>query len=304
MKFRFVFFCNSMLLLFSCWVAANDLLSLQPYPNARELMHSAVSSNDYLLALGSYKKVDGNWVVDRFQHLSGNLERLTFELPANTSAEQGFNFYKEQLEKYNVRELFYCKARDCGTSNSWANNHFKIVQLYGLDQHQFYAAYEITNVDKMPYYLEIYAVVRGNKRAYVHLDMLHVDKVDDFGVASSPETLLKLLSNNSYYVFPELVVKDSQEKLVLQLKKAHVQALAELLRLQPSMTIVLVGHDYSPVDLELQQQASKAYAEQIKSTLVAEGVDPKRLRTFGIGSLAPAGKGDRQARVEVVKIGG
>jgi hypothetical protein len=302
MKLRLNYFSTLAIFLLSFYAGASEL-SLQPYPNARELMHSATITTDYLLALGSYKKVDGYWVVDRSQHLSGSLERTTFELPANHTAEQGFNFYKEQLEKYNTRELFYCKARDCGTSNSWANNHFKIVQLYGLDQHQFYAAYEITSAEKMPYYLEIYAVIRGNKRAYVHLDILHVDKVDDLGVASSPETLVKILSSNSYYVFPDLVVKDSQENLVLEVKRGHIQALVEVLKLQPSLRIALVGHDYSAVDLELQQQASKEYAEQLKAALVAQGADPKRLRTFGVGGLAPAGKGDRQARVEVVKIG-
>src|SRR6478609_6255347 len=139
-------------------VSANAAdLKLQPYPNAREVFHSNNVTSDYVLALGAYKKVDSNWLIDRSQHLSGNLERTTLELPADHNAENGFLFYKEQLEKYNLRELFHCKARDCGTSNSWANIHFKIIQLYGLDQYQLYAAYEITNADEKPFYLTLYA---------------------------------------------------------------------------------------------------------------------------------------------------
>ncbi len=317
-------------------ISAVDL-KLQPYPNAREVNHSNTIASDYLLALGSYKKVDGNWMVDRSQRLSGTLERITFELPADHNAEEGFSFYKEQLDKYNLRELFHCKARDCGTSNSWANNHFKIIQLYGLDQYQFYAAYEITNANEKPFYVVLYAVMRGNKRAYVQLEILHVDKVDDIGVASSPETLLKLLTLNGYFVFPDFAVKDVQSSSLpqgkttqaqakagelqsktgelqgktgepqakteeLQVKSAHVQALVNLLNLQPTITIALVGHDYSAISLEQQQMVSKKYAEQIKAALVTQGIDPKRAQTFGIGSLAPAGRGDRDVRVEVVKI--
>ena len=278
-------------------------LNLQTYPNAREVFHSEGQEDSFLLALGSYKKVDSNWQVDRSQHLSGMLERTTFELPADHHAENGFSFFKSQLDKYNLRELFYCKARDCGTSNSWANNHFKVIQLYGLDQYQLYGAYEITNADEKPFYVVLYAVMRGNKRAYVQLDILHVTKVNEFGVASSPETLGKLLNTNGYFVFPDFVSKDAQGSLHLQVKQVHIHALASLLALQPKLTLALVGHDYSAMNIDQQQLNSKKYAEQIKTALVGAGVDTKRLQTFGLGSLAPAGRGDRSARVEIVKVG-
>jgi hypothetical protein len=296
------FLINLVLFLSITLSAKGADLKLQPYPNAREVFHATSQENSFLLALGSYKKIDSNWIVDRSQHLSGDLQRFTYELPADHNAETGFLFFKEQLDKYNLRELFYCRARDCGTSNSWANNHFKIIQLYGLDQHQFYGAYEITNADEKPFYVVLYSVMRGNKRAYVQLDILHANKVNEFGVASSPETLSKLLNTNGYFVFPDFVSKDSQGSLHLQVKQAHILALVNLLSLQPKLQLALVGHDYSPKTLVQQQQESKKNAEQIKAALVNSGVDAKRIQTFGVGSLAPAGRGDRNARVEVVKI--
>jgi outer membrane protein OmpA-like peptidoglycan-associated protein len=283
--------------------AQSAALNVQAYPNARTVFHSESQENRFLLALGPYKKADSSWQVDRSQYLSGMLERTTFELPADSSAEAGFNFFKSQLDKYNLRELFHCKARDCGTSNSWANNHFKIIQLYGLDQHQLYGAYEITNADDKPFYAVLYAVMRGNKRAYVQLDVLHANKLNESGVASSPETLIKLLSTNGYFVFPDFGNKDAKGGLHLQVKKSHIQALTGLLAAQPKLTLALVGHDYSAASIEQQQLASKKNAEQIKAALVAAGVDAKRLQVFGLGSLAPAGRGDRSARVEVVKVG-
>jgi hypothetical protein len=286
----------------SVYSIAGDL-KVQQYPGAHEVFQSEQEDDDYLLALGSYKKVDGNWIVDRSQRLSGMVRRTTLELPSDHNAEQGFAFYKEQLDKYNLRELFYCKARDCGTSNSWANNHFKIIQLYGLDQYQFYGAYEITNADEKPFYVVLYAVIRGNKRAYVHLEILHVNKIDEFGVASSPETLSKLLNTNGYFVFPELVRDGQSGAQQVQIKKAHIQALVSLLGNETALKLALVGHDYSAGTVEQQQQASKANAEQIKAALVAAGVNAQRIQTYGLGSLAPAGRGDRKARVEVVKLG-
>lgn len=294
---------------FLCFLASISLpvwsadLKLQPYPNAREIFHSSSQEDNFFLALSSYKKIDNNWVVDRSQRLSGSLERRTFELPADHNAETGFTFYKDQIDKYNLRELFHCRARDCGTSNSWANNHFKIIQLYGMDQHQLYGAYEITNADEKPFYVVIYAVLRGNKRAYVQLDVLHLNKLNEFGVASSPETLNRLLNTNGYFVFPDFVSKDEKGGAHLQIKQAHIQALVALLALQPGLKLALVGHDYSAGAVAQQQAESKKNAEQIKAALVAAGVDAKRLQTFGVGGLAPAGRGDRSARVEIVKLG-
>lgn len=290
-------------LLCLCSLVQGADLRLQAYPNAREMFHTESQENNFLLALGSYKKIDSNWVVDRSQHLSGNLERFTYELPADHNAETGFLFFKDQLDKYNLRELFYCKARDCGTSNSWANNHFKIIQLYGLDQYQFYGAYEITNADEKPFYVVLYAVMRGNKRAYVQLDVLHLTRANDFGVASSPETLKKLLDINSYFVFPDFLTKDAQGGLQLQVKQAHIQALVSLMASQPKLIIALVGHDYSAASVVQQQRESQKNAEQIKAALVNAGVNSNRVQTYGVGSLAPAGRGDRSARVEVVKLG-
>ena len=172
-----------------------------------------------------------------------------------------------------------------------------------MDQHQLYGAYEITNADEKPFYVVIYAVMRGNKRAYVQLEVLHLNKINEFGVASSPETLSKLLDTNGYFVFPDFVSKDAQGSAHLQIKKAHIQALVTLLNLQPKLTLALVGHDYSAATIEQQQSESKKNAEQIKVALVAAGVDAKRLQAFGLGSLAPAGRGDRSARVEIVKVG-
>ena len=69
-------------------------LKLQAYPNAREVFHATSQENSFLLALGSYKKIDSSWIVDRSQHLSGGLERFTYELPADHNAENGFLFFR------------------------------------------------------------------------------------------------------------------------------------------------------------------------------------------------------------------
>lgn len=277
-------------------------LPIENYHNARVIFQSNADTDEYLLALGSYKKIAGAWRVDRQQRLSGSLARYTLELPERHSASNGFDFYLDQLQNFSFRELYHCQGRDCGTSNSWANNHFKIQLLYGLDQFQQYGAYEVTTAESTPFYVALYAVQRGNKRVYVQLDVLQVADIVELGIAASPESIIKSLLTSGYYVFPDFVVDDAKGKANVRIKSAHIQALIDVLAQQPGWKIALVGHDYAAAPLAQQQNNSQRYAEQLSAALQEKGVMANRLSAYGIGGLAPAGRGDRSARVEVVKI--
>lgn len=293
--------CSFIVFMACTALASAAELELQTYPHARVIFESNAATEEYLLALGSYKKVAGAWRLDRMQRLSGMLQRFTLELPETHSARNGFDFYVKQLQNFNARELFYCRGRDCGTSNSWANNHFKILQLYGLDQFQYYGAYEVATNGRNPFYVALYAVQRGNKRVYMQIDVLHVDQQIDLGVASSAESIIKSLELKGYYVFPDLVGEE-QGKVAIQIKPAHLQALADVLIQKTDWKIALVGHDYAPVPLAQQQAASQTYADQLKAELQKAGVAAARISTFGLGGLSPAGRGERSARVEVVRL--
>jgi hypothetical protein len=297
MKIRWGF---AVLMLIASGFLKADQLQLQPYHNARIMFETHLQTDEYVLALGSYKKAAGVWRLDRQQRLSGDLDRYTLELPEGHSAENGFDFYLDQLQNFNFRELFHCKSRDCGTSNSWANNHFKILQLYGLDQFQFYGAYEVTTADDKPFYVSLYAVQRGNKRVYLQVDVLHIDKIIELGIASSPESIIKSIETSGYYVFPDLVATDAKGNARIQIRPAHLQVLVDVLEQKADWKVALVGHDYMTVATAQQQKESQVYAEQLKAALEEKGIAVARVTAYGLGGLAPAGRGDRVARVEVV----
>lgn len=282
-------------------VGATELV-LQEYPGARVVFRSQEQTEEYHLALGSFRKTEGSWQPERQQRLRGKLTRMTQELPETHSARAGFDFYLEQLKQLNRRELFSCSARDCGASNTWANNHFKIIQLYGLDQYQYYGAYEVMTESPTSYYVSIYAVQRGNKRVYVQVDILHSDKTRVGSLATNPDTVISLLQNNGFYVFPDPVTDNSAGSPHLKISPVHIQTLVAVMKRQPAWRIGLVGHDYHAANLAQQQQHSLGYAEQLKAALISEGVAAERITTHGLGSLAPAGRGDLSARVEVVLL--
>lgn len=288
-------------LLLACQTATAEL-SFKHYPEARVMFSSRETTSDYVLALGIYKKSEGSWLPERSRRLSGQLQRFTLELPTNHSAEAGFDFYRQQLQQLNRRELFSCRARACGTSNAWANNHFKILQLYGLDQFQQFAVYEVSSETAATYYVTIYSVQRGNRRVYVQLDILQSDKDSAGVIAATPDTLIRLLESRGFYLYPDVIVDTDSGAAQLKLSETHLQTLVSVLQRKPEWKLALVGHDYHAMSLAAQQKASLVYAEQLQQALQAAGIAADRLSVHGLGGLAPAGRGDLSARVEVVLL--
>lgn len=277
---------------------ASQALELESYPDARVMYQSTEPVQDYVLALGSYKKAAGSsWLPEREERLQGRLTRYTLELPAGHTPERAYSFYLQQLQGRGLRELYHCVARDCGTSNSWANNHFRVLQLYGLDQFQQYGAYEV-DAESAPVYVSLYVVQRGNRRVYMQVELLRTQGSASSGVATSPESIAKALLSQGFYVFPEMRV----EAGTAQFKPAHVNALAELLALQPRWKLALVGHDYSPLALAQQQALSLAYSEQLWALLKTREIGDAKPALYGLGGLAPAGRAGLSARLEVVKL--
>jgi Domain of unknown function (DUF4892) len=132
---------------------------------------------DYRLALGTYKKRRSQWLPEDSRHLTGKLKSQTLEFSKSHNAAEIFEFYRRQLLPQQTSTLFSCEARGCGSSNVWANNHFKIYQLYGLDQFQFYGVYQWQLKPDGPiHYITLYTVKRGNDRVYAQTDVFLPDE--------------------------------------------------------------------------------------------------------------------------------
>jgi hypothetical protein len=280
----------------------DEFLLLEDYPNAKVILQTRDYTQNYILALSSYRKIGGEWGADRQRRLSGHLSRRTLELPANHSARDGYRFYLEQLQEFTLRELFTCVGRECGPSSSWAANHFRVLQLYGQDQHQSYGAFEVIDSRQQRYYVSLYSVMRGNRRVYVQVDVFKPDPGADSGAVADASTLYQLLRSEGYFVMAGFTVSGAGDKLALDIAGTALAPVVELLKQNADLRVALVGHDYGASDLDLQRKQSRAYADYFKAALVAQGIEAGRLEVHGLGSDAPAGRGEGSARLEVVLL--
>lgn len=266
------------------------------FPDAQVMNKKIIEEANYRLALGPLKNVNSQWRSEREQRLRGELQRRTMETPERFSVDEIYRQLRTALQRRNARPLYTCSGLDCGSSNAWANNYFGVKQLYGLDQNQYYGAWELQSQSGALYYLSTYVVQRGNQRIYVQIDQIEVSNTVRGSIAATPMTLIEALTQQGYFTLAG--VDWSGDDITIEGK--HIKVVAEALNRDPWLKIRVVGHDYGPGDLVQQQQRSMRAAQEVQDLLLELGIKPERITAHGIGSLAPAPQGD-SARIEIVR---
>ncbi len=245
------------------------------FPDARIMYSQTLDDHRYIVALDGLKKINGVWEVEKTQLVTGRVERQTREVLSTRS----FNFAQNELLKYldkvNASPIFTCENFACGSSNAWANERFKIKQLYGLDARQYYGVWNIER-EEAKGLLVAYLVQRGNQRIYLQTDWIKVDSTPS--LLPSARFVLEQLDERGYYVLGQSDAEPARAKLVELLKQVLV--------IRPSERFYLVGHDHSQGALDEQIARSLERAKIISLAVGQEG----RLLPHGLGSLAPAAR--------------
>ena len=112
--------------LFTIQSLASDVV---PFPDARVMYEQTKDNSRYTLALGGLKKINGIWEIEKVQRLTGRVERQTREILSTRSFNFALKEFQMYLDEINARPMFSCENLDCGSSNAWANERFKIKQL-------------------------------------------------------------------------------------------------------------------------------------------------------------------------------
>ncbi|WP_045859264.1 DUF4892 domain-containing protein [Teredinibacter purpureus] len=230
------------------------------------------------LLLSAPIKINGQWVFERDARVKGVLVSHTYELASEVSFSEAGQRLRQYFASNSGRLLYSCEGLDCGSSNVWANEVFKVKQLYGIDSSQFYQVWELNRNDQAELVVS-YLSQRGNRRTYLQVDRLTVNQSLALSIASDPKSLWKNVESNGYWVLPG-------DLSVLE-QNVHLTSLAEALKLNPLQYLAIVGHAYGGESFDQNSEQSKALAETVLQYLIAQGVSGKRIRAEGVGSMAP-----------------
>jgi hypothetical protein len=250
---------------------SNDYDKLQRFPSSYIVQYKQSDTRDYRLILGGLEKINGVLQPEKEKRVAGRLTEISYRIPENRTPNEAFEHFYSQIIALGGKELFRCSGRDCGSSNQWANNIFGYFRLYGVDKSQSFASLELDGN-----YVSLYSVRRGNKRVYLRLDVLEGQSAGRSSQQSAETQIRREISS-----------------------KEDVDILLELLKSSSDLSVWIVGHDFNPGTKQQQLTRSMQQADQLKTQLVAAGIDEERVSIHAAGSFLLGQQTERGTKLMV-----
>jgi len=274
-------------------------------------------SDEYIFPTGKdigEKNEDGERLDSSL--IVGDITRITYEAPADTSTLEIYNNYKSALEEAGFDIIFSGTEEEL--TGHWTVQLYRDINpLPPGDAHRLtitqedfrYLSAELIE-EKSEDYGDIYVsfiTTRNNKRVGIQVDIIEV--------ASPAEDLIEVNLDN---IAREIEKKGSVSihniyfdtgKAVLKLESEEaLTKIADFLNQKPDIKLYVVGHTDSQGSLEFNMDLSTRRAEAVVKALINEyDIDSERLKAKGIAFLAPEASNESEKgrafnrRVELVK---
>ena len=275
----------------------------------------------YTLPVGpAVKSAGGQRVPSDKIALEGRVTRTLYRGPKERSTLEIQRNYQSALESAGFEILFTCSGNDCGKLFEWIfykdmGQRIRTTKTSG-------GAFDI------PQDLRYIAAkgVAGNRT--VHVSVLTAFDAGFSKLSKQPVTLLEVIESEAMdtgmvTIDAEAMAKgiDATGHIAIygvyfdtnssDIKEESSPTLAEIARLltdRPSLKLLVVGHTDNQGDYDHNMGLSGRRAEAVARALIGQyGVDGSRLRSAGVGYLAPVASNDtadgrkKNRRVELVK---
>jgi len=224
--------------------AAETLGERFAFPHAEPIEQNAQQDALRIYPQGTLRRISNQVRYEAQIRAEGMLHSLTLRLPdggqelASALAET-----RESLHTQGAPLLYWCEGRECGSSALWANTVFGNARLYGPDDQQSYLLYRLPGQDSL---LAFYAITRGNRRSYLHIEQL-----------DSPAALGELLPAATT-LLRQLREKGSLALPLPEPSPVWAERLAQTLNLASTMRVRLEGRHASAWQQALLAQRVRA----------------------------------------------
>lgn len=208
---------------------SQDLDVLPRFSGSKIVSFKNVAEQERIYPQGAIRRISGTLRYEREVAAQGQLTVLTYELPRTHSANEVFAKARGDLQAQDAELLYWCVGRECGSNSLWANAVFANATLTGSDDQQTYALLRLAE-PRQDSLLALYSITRGNKRAYLHVELLNANA--PLGeVLPTPATLQRQLKSTG-----ELRLAKQVEP-----SAAWIELLARSLRLDSTLRVTISG---------------------------------------------------------------
>ena len=316
-----ILFC--LLFFFVSGVAAADVPGsadhplLSRYAGSNIIGYKQSAFDEYRLITGKVTTrgyMNPEVVMESEQDLEGKITRILYQAPKGRSTLEIYRNYETQLRKAGFEFLYQCSKAACGKPNSylgkpWASGGW-IRDVLSAPSDQRFLAARLPRKEGDVYvalYVVEHTLLNSLAGPYVQLDVVELKPMESEMVVVDAAALGRDLTAQGHVAVYGIYF-DSDKADVKPESKPAIDEVAKLLRANPELRVILVGHTDNAGTLAYNLDLSKRRAEAVKAMLVHDyGIAADRLDAAGVGFLAPvasnrdaAGRA-KNRRVEIVE---
>ena len=237
------------------------------------------------------------------RRLEGRITRIAYRTDPGPSILEVSRNFETQLTKAGFETLLACDTDACGgIPFTEAIDALPIPQMWvdGFNYHYFAGR----NVDGGRETYASVVVSENNKEIYAQLIVVELGAIENKMVDAA--AMAKGLGDTGHIALYGIYF-DTDKAVIKPESRPTLEQIAKLLAGQPQLNVFIVGHTDSQGTFDYNLDLSRRRAEAIAQELVKSyRIAQPRLRTAGVGLLAPIGSNASEAgralnrRVELV----
>lgn len=222
--------------------------------------------------------------------LEGRVTKIGYETPKGRSTLEVIKNYETELKKAGFDILFSCKNEQCGKG---MHRHFGDSNSFfiGTQDDARYLAASLKK-DKGDIYVKIYLSraynIGGPKKdnLYSTVEVIKLKGIETGMVTVDANAMSKKIAETGKVALYGIYF-DSGKTVVKAESQPALEQIALLMKNQPALKIIVVGHTDNQGALDLNMTLSQQRAAAVLAELVKRGVKANRLKSWGIAYLSP-----------------
>jgi len=275
----------------------------------------------YVLPVGpAVKDSEGQRVPLEKISLEGRVTRTLYRGPKERSTLEILRNYQSALESAGFEILYTCGGKDCGNLFHWVfykEREQRILSTktsasaFDIPQDLRYVAAKGTVGDRTVYVSVLVAFDAGfsklSKQAVTLVEVIESEAMDTGMVTIDAEAMAKGIDATGHIAIYGVYFDTNSAEIKAE-SSPTLNEISRLLNDRPSLKLLVVGHTDNQGDYDYNMGLSGRRAEAVARALSdRHGIDGGRLRSAGVGYLAPVASNDTAAgreknrRVELVK---
>ena len=276
--------------------------------------------DSYTLPVGPAVESDGQRVASEKISLEGKITRTLYRGPKERSTLEIQRNYESALESAGFETLYTCGGKDCGHLFHWIFYHDMGQRIsstkssksaFDIPQDLRYVAAKGTAGDRTVHVSVLVAFDAGfsklSKQPVTLLEVIESEAMDTGMVTIDAEAMAKGIDATGHIAIYGVYFDTNSAEIKAE-SSPTLTEISRLLADRPSLKLLVVGHTDNQGDYDYNMGLSGRRAEAVARALSDQhGIDRGRLRSAGVGFLAPVASNDTAAgreknrRVELVK---